>query len=373
MGVKKIFIDGFWVEQAAGGGPDNNAIHKNIDAEISALPEKVTPVDDDLLLGENSEDGFSKVKIKKSALGGGSSLPVDDTTFIAQDPADNTKKIRFDLGASTTGAETTLGVQSSGNRTIVFPDSTGVILLNLVEDTTPQLGGNLDENGFTIAGRDVATDGTKLDGIETSATTDQTDAEIATAVEAATDSNTFTDADHTKLNGIETAAEVNVMQSIPIKPQMRSGGTAKPTLIGTTVGEEWRASLMSLNDTWITEVWLPTGYGGGGITTKIFGSMVSATTNDVKFELSLERMGTTATIQNLHGASGFATAQNSGDDTVPGTAGDPFFSTVTNASGAEMDSTVAGERFRLKLKRITATGTDATGDFEFGGMLLDEQ
>lgn len=174
MGVKKIFIDGFWVEQAAGGGPDNNAIHKNIDAEISALPEKVTPVDDDVLLGENSEDGFSKIKIKKSALGGGSSLPVDDTTFIAQDPADNTKKIRFDLGASTTGAETTLGVQSSGNRTIVFPDSTGVILLNLVEDTTPQLGGNLDENGFTIAGRDVATDGTKLDAIE--ALADVTDA-----------------------------------------------------------------------------------------------------------------------------------------------------------------------------------------------------
>ena len=49
-------------------------------------------------------------------------------------------------------------------------------------------------------------DHTKLNGIETAATADQTDAEIRTAVENATDSNVFTDADHTKLNGIETGA-----------------------------------------------------------------------------------------------------------------------------------------------------------------------
>jgi hypothetical protein len=47
-------------------------------------------------------------------------------------------------------------------------------------------------------------------GVEAGATADQTDAEIRAAVEAATDSNVFTDADHTKLNGIATGAEVNV-------------------------------------------------------------------------------------------------------------------------------------------------------------------
>ena len=46
----------------------------------------------------------------------------------------------------------------------------------------------------------------KLDGIETAATADQSNAEIVAAVEAGTDSNTFTDADHTKLNGIEASA-----------------------------------------------------------------------------------------------------------------------------------------------------------------------
>ena len=57
-----------------------------------------------------------------------------------------------------------------------------------------------DSNVFTDA------DHTKLNGIETSATADQTDAEIRAAVEAATDSNVFTDADHSKLNGIEASA-----------------------------------------------------------------------------------------------------------------------------------------------------------------------
>ena len=65
--------------------------------------------------------------------------------------------------------------------------------------------GNIVVSG-TVDGRDVAADGTKLDGIETAATADQTAAEIRTLVESATDSNVFTDADHTKLNGIDTGA-----------------------------------------------------------------------------------------------------------------------------------------------------------------------
>ena len=51
-----------------------------------------------------------------------------------------------------------------------------------------------------------ASDKSKLDGIETSATADQTNAEIRAAVEAASDSNVFTDADHSKLNAIEASA-----------------------------------------------------------------------------------------------------------------------------------------------------------------------
>ena len=68
-----------------------------------------------------------------------------------------------------------------------------------------QTTGNIVVGG-TVDGRDVATDGAKLDGIEAGATADQTNAEIRAAVEAATNSNVFTDADHSKLNGIEAGA-----------------------------------------------------------------------------------------------------------------------------------------------------------------------
>ncbi len=57
-----------------------------------------------------------------------------------------------------------------------------------------------DSNVFTDA------EHTKLNGIHTAATADQTAAEIRTLVESASDSNVFTDADHTKLNGIEANA-----------------------------------------------------------------------------------------------------------------------------------------------------------------------
>ena len=71
--------------------------------------------------------------------------------------------------------------------------------------TTVGTTGNITVGG-TVDGRDVASDGTKLDAIEAGATPDQSNAEIRSAVEAATDSNVFTDADHTKLNSIEASA-----------------------------------------------------------------------------------------------------------------------------------------------------------------------
>jgi hypothetical protein len=72
-------------------------------------------------------------------------------------------------------------------------DQTAAEIRTLVESAS-------DSNVFTDA------DHSKLNAIEASATADQTAAEIRTLVESASDSNVFTDADHTKLNGIETAA-----------------------------------------------------------------------------------------------------------------------------------------------------------------------
>ena len=67
-------------------------------------------------------------------------------------------------------------------------------------------GSKIQASSGSSSGTMSAANFTKLAGIETGATADQTDAEIRTAVENATDSNVFTDADHTKLNGIESGA-----------------------------------------------------------------------------------------------------------------------------------------------------------------------
>ncbi len=58
----------------------------------------------------------------------------------------------------------------------------------------------------SAAGSMSASDKSKLDGIEASATADQSASEIRTLVNNASDSNVFTDADHTKLDGIEASA-----------------------------------------------------------------------------------------------------------------------------------------------------------------------
>ena len=109
---------------------------------------------------------------------------------------------------------TLTGTQTLTNKALTSPDIDGGTIDGAViggvtaaagSFTTVGATGNITVGG-TVDGRDVATDGTKLDGIEAGATADQTDAEIRAAVEAATDSNVFTDADHTKLNGIEDNA-----------------------------------------------------------------------------------------------------------------------------------------------------------------------
>ena len=92
------------------------------------------------------------------------------------------------------------------------PNTTVTVSLDSGSLSTSMNGENVSigilsgQNPSVPGGRNLVTDGTKLDGIESGATADQTDAEIRAAVEAATDSNVFTDADHSKLNAIESGA-----------------------------------------------------------------------------------------------------------------------------------------------------------------------
>jgi len=100
-----------------------------------------------------------------------------------------------------------LQIAKSGHGTEVTIDSSGNVTIaeNLDVGAGVDVTGNITVSG-TVDGRDVAADGTKLDGIESGATADQSAAEIRTLVDLATDSNVFTNALQGKLNGIEAGA-----------------------------------------------------------------------------------------------------------------------------------------------------------------------
>jgi hypothetical protein len=72
----------------------------------------------------------------------------------------HTGNIRLQTSTFYTSLEDT----STANRTISLPDIDGTIMLNLVEDTTPQLGGNLDIQTFKIFGVS-GTGGLTMDGV----------------------------------------------------------------------------------------------------------------------------------------------------------------------------------------------------------------
>ena len=161
---------------------------------------------------------------------------VDD--YIKRDGSQTIKANLVFEGSTDDNNETTLAITNpTADRTITLPDTTGTVVTTgdtgtvsstMITDGTivdadinasaAISGSKLQAASGSNAGSMSASDKSKLDGIETGATADQTDEQIRTAIENANDSNVFTDADHTKLNGIEalatadqTAAEIRTL------------------------------------------------------------------------------------------------------------------------------------------------------------------
>ena len=132
---------------------------------------------------------------------------VDKVTGKALSKNDFTDALKSKLDAIEAGAtadqtseeiQDIVGGMVTGNTesgvTVTYQDADGTLDFSVASQT--------DEN-FTTA------DHSKLDGIESGATADQSNAEIKTAYEANSNTNAFTDADHSKLDGIESGATAN--------------------------------------------------------------------------------------------------------------------------------------------------------------------
>ena len=114
---------------------------------------------------------------------------------------------------------------------------------------------------------------------------------------------------------------------------------------------------------------LPRNYGGGGITVYVHYAMSSATTGSVIWNTAFERIGDGA--QDID-ADGFAAAIAL-THAVPATSGNVAVAALAHTNGAQIDSIVVGESFRLKVTRdAAAAGDDATGDAELTAIELKE-
>ena len=167
---------------------------------------------------ENSEVKVTVGGVSKT-LGTHYTISGSTVTFTSGNiPASGTANIRFqrdtDISAKKVdfqdGSVLTESDLDNNSDQVLFAqqeiiDKLGTIEENATADQTnaeirAAVEAATDSNVFTDA------DHTKLNAIEASATADQTAAEIRTLVESASDSNVFTDADHTKLNAIESSA-----------------------------------------------------------------------------------------------------------------------------------------------------------------------
>ena len=152
-----------------------------------------------------ADAGVSNGDVVQYVIEEGSNWEIGTGTYTAS----GTTLTRSPSESSGGGSAVSLGGGAKVSITVIADDFKR---LQLAGSTKAEAtSGGLDVTGNIVVsgnvdGRDVASDGSKLDGIEAGATADQSDAEIKTAYENNSDTNAFTDALLTKLNGIETSA-----------------------------------------------------------------------------------------------------------------------------------------------------------------------
>ena len=117
---------------------------------------------------------------------------------------------------------------------------------------------------------------------------------------------------------------------------------------------------------------MPQHYAGTtGVTVTVVWAATSSTTNGCQWEVAFERLQDENSNSDLD-TPGFA-AVNAGNGTAPtGGAGQLQYTAITFTDGADMDSVVAGEAFRMSINRDTGYGSDMTGDAELVRIEIQE-
>jgi len=268
----------------------------------------------------------------------------------------------------------------------------GANLSGIVTSVGLDINGNISVSG-TVDGRDIATDGSKLDGIESGATADQSNAEIRAAVEAASDSNVFTDADHSKLNAIEasatadqTAAEIRTLvESASDSNVFTDADHSKLNAIEASATADQTAAEIKtlLNSNGLVNAQIDASAAIDG--TKIspdFGSQEITTTGDITgaganlsdkllIGTTTEGLGTYAETLTLAGSTHCGMTIRSATNGV----GSIYFSDATSGSGeyvGAIDYTHSDDTMKLyagvsERLRINSGGIQVTGNITVSG------
>ena len=119
---------------------------------------------------------------------------------------------------------------NSASRLFIYSDGLTRILGNLDVDAGIDVTGNITATG-TVDGRDVATDGTKLDGIETGATADQTKSDIDALGIAASTAATLATA--RSINGVSFNGSADI--TVTAAGSTLTGTSLKSTIVSSSL------------------------------------------------------------------------------------------------------------------------------------------
>ena len=250
------------------------------------------------------------------------------------------KTITVSAGSGLTG-----GGDLTANRTISHADTSSQPSLTALTGAAVVSDIDVDTYGHVtgLATRNITLANLGYTG-ETNATADQTASEIRSLVEAATDSNVFTDADHNKLNAIEANAKDD--QTITAGSGLTGGGTGNVTLNHADTSNVSNAN--NSGNTFIQDI----NFDGFGHVTSVGTGTVSVGNG------TLTVQGTGAL-----GGSGTFTANQSGNATISISHDDTSSQGSVNNSGATViqDVTLDGYGHITGLASKTLTLADLGG------------
>ena len=337
---------------------------------------------------------------------------------------DGTKTIKGNLsfeGTTEDNNQTSLAVTDpTQDNTITLPNTTGTVITSgdtgtvsstMITDGTivnadinasaaiSQSKLNIANATTSAAGYQSAADKTKLDGIESNATTDQTGAEIKTAYEGEANTNAFTDAEKTKLSGIATGADVTSSNSVGVLNDVDLTGvadnkilkyqasSAKFVIADDTGGGGGSSTFTGLTDS-------PTNYtGAAGKTVKVNSTADGLEFVDVNTDLdqdSTPQLGGNLDVQSneintsttdgniVLNPNGAGVVEIKGDGTANGTVGTIKLNCSNNNHGVQIASPPhsAGASYTLTLPNTDGNAnqvlkTDGSGGLDWVDQTTD--